>query len=233
MGDNCPESLIRGKIADFYSACSAELTSNAHPDVIRTYDVLYTMTPLRIAICSKDDNGSYCVTQTKAPATSGLNAAISLNGGSSGLTPAALQKYIAVPAVNPTTLTRRADEAALSPNVTTYRAANLPFLFRQASLPAETLCTACTRNVLTAYINFESNVPYAPGLNKSTLLSGQSALYLGVQTTCGKNFLSGAVQAAGGLSGGTFSSGAVQNVGGSQGYISAIIGVLALIASVY
>jgi hypothetical protein len=199
---SCPESLLRGKIADFYSACSVELTSNPNPDVVRTYDVLYTITPLKNAICSKDDNGSYCVTQAKLP--SGTSK--SLVAGS--------------------------DQTVLIPDMSAYRKANLPFLFLTPSLDSADLCTACTRNVLTSYINFESNVPYAPGLSKSTVLGSQSDLYNGVQNTCGKNFLSGAVQAAGGLSGGTFSSGAVQNVGGSQTFFAAGMGLLAVAVSV-
>lgn len=201
---SCPESLIRGKIADFYSACSVELTSTPNPDVVRTYDILYATIPLKNAICSKDDGGSYCVTQAKIPSGTSKN----LVAGSSGQNP-------------------------LVPDVAAYRKANLPFLFLTPSLESADLCVPCTRNVLTAYINFESNVPYAPGLSKSTLLDGQSALYTGVQNTCGKNFLSGAVQAAGGLSGGSFSSsGAIQNVGGSQSVLAVGMGLLAVAVSV-
>ncbi|KAI6118170.1 hypothetical protein F5141DRAFT_1096663 [Pisolithus sp. B1] len=74
----------------------------------------------------------------------------------------------------------------------------LVFLFLEPSTDSTTLCTSCTRSILTSFITFESNTPYAPGLNNS-------ALYNSVQSTCGTNFLSGAVQAAGGLSGGILS----------------------------
>ncbi|KAF9458698.1 hypothetical protein BDZ94DRAFT_1270026 [Collybia nuda] len=201
---SCPESLIRGKIADFYSACSVELTSSPNADVVRTYDIIYATLPLKNAICSKDDGGNYCVTQVKLPSGTSKN----LVAGSSGQSP-------------------------LVPDMAAYRKANLAFLFLTPSLEATELCTACTRNVLTSYINFESNVPYAPGLAKSTILDSQSALYTGVQNTCGKNFLSGAVQAAGGLSGGTFpSSGALHNHSGSQGILAAGMSLLAVIISV-
>jgi hypothetical protein len=84
---------------------------------------------------------------------------------------------------------------------------------------------------MTAYMDFEAKVPYAPGLGKSILLAKQPDLYQGIQNTCGQTFLSGAgVQAAGGLSGGSLPSGAVQTVAG-QGFIFASMGVLALIAS--
>ncbi|RDB17632.1 hypothetical protein Hypma_001081 [Hypsizygus marmoreus] len=205
---NCPESLIRGELTDFYAACSAELTSASNQDVIRIYDVLYTIAPLRAAACSKDDSGNYCVTQEKLP--------------TSGPAAGQLQKVLST------------GSPALIPNTTTYRSNNIPFLFLQSAASAEELCNVCTRNILSAWINFESRVPYAPGLSKSAFLSNQPDLYQSVQDTCGSTFLSGAgVQAAGGLSGGTFSSGAVQMaVGSAQGFVAAGMSILALIASV-
>ncbi|GLB44526.1 hypothetical protein LshimejAT787_1701530 [Lyophyllum shimeji] len=201
--NNCPESLIRGKLTDFYSACSAELTSNPNTDVIQKYDMLYTILPLKTAACSKDDSGNYCVTQAKLPA---------------GQTAAQIQQVLA---------------NNNAPNTDSYRTYGIPFLFLQSSLPSSDLCNVCTRNVMTSYMNFEAKVPYAPGLGKSVLLAKQPELYQGIQNTCGSTFLSGAgVQAAGGLSGGTFHSGAVQT-GAGQGFIVAAMGVLTLIASAF
>jgi hypothetical protein len=94
----------------------------------------------------------------------------------------------------------------------TYHDNNLPFLFITSNLDATKLCTTCTRNILTAYINFESNVPFGPGLSNSQILNTQPDLYAAIQTKCPSGFLSGAVQAAGGLSGGMFSSGAIPTV---------------------
>ncbi|KAF5375389.1 hypothetical protein D9615_007942 [Tricholomella constricta] len=202
---NCPDGLIRGNITNFYSACSAELTSNPNTDVISIYDILYTISPLKTAACSKDDSGNYCVTQAKLPA--------------SGQTAAEVQQVLAGP--------------SLAPNTTAFRTYNIPFFFLQSSLPSSELCNVCTRNIMTAYMNFEAKVPYAPGLGKSILLANQPELYQGIQSTCGSTFLSGAgVQAAGGLSGGTLSSGAVQNiVGAGQSFIAVGMGAIALIAS--
>jgi len=59
---------------------------------------------------------------------------------------------------------------------------------------------------MTAYINFESDIPFAYPLNDSVLLSGQLSLYNAVQSKCSANFLSGAVTAAGGLSGSSSSA---------------------------
>jgi hypothetical protein len=200
---NCPESLIRSKITNFYSACGAELTSNPNNDVIEIYDTIYAISPLTTAACSKDDSGNYCVTQAQLPASSPSSADI--------------QQVLASP-----------DHTI---NATTYSTYNIPFFFLQPSLPSDKLCNVCTRNIMTSYMNFEAKVPYAPGLAKSVLLRNQPELYTSIQTTCGSTFLSGAgVQAAGGLSGGTFSSGAIQ-IGANQGFIVASMGVLAFIAS--
>jgi len=205
---SCPESLIRGKIAEFYSACPAELTSNSNSDVVRMYNVLYAITPLKTAICSKDESGAYCAAKTKLQDSSNVAKALATSSG---------------------------DQTVLTPNMEIYRQTNLLFLFMSPSTDSTNLCTACTRSTLTAYINFESNVPYAPGMSGNTLLGGQSALYASVQTTCGPTFLSGVVKAAGGLSGGAFSSnsGAIQNIiGSSQSLIVTSMSLLALAASV-
>lgn len=55
-----------------------------------------------------------------------------------------------------------------------------------------------------------SNYPYAPGINNSLILENEPELYDSIESTCGANFLSGAVQAAGGLSSGIMSSDALQ-----------------------
>jgi uncharacterized membrane-anchored protein YitT (DUF2179 family) len=130
-------------------------------------------------------------------------------------------------------LKRRDQAAAIVPNMTTYHDTNLPFLFFSPTQDATTLCTACSRNVLTAYINFESDVPYAPGLNQSQLLDTQSALYNAIQSKCPSGFLNGAVQAAGGLSGGAFTSGAVSTVSSEyQSILALAMGVATLAVSI-
>jgi hypothetical protein len=143
--------------------------------VIKIYDVLYAITPMKTVVCSKNDTAGWCVMDAEAPSS----------------------------------LSRRAESSAVTPNIATYSQTNLPFLFLTPSLPADKLCVSCTRSVLVAYITFESQVPYAPGLSNSKLLNNQTPLYQGVVSTCGNNFLNSAgVAAAGGLKGGTLSSGA-------------------------
>jgi len=220
----CPESLIRSKIAAFYTACTPELTTGKVPDVVRLYDVIYTMLPLKTAMCSKDDSGSWCV---MAAATS-TREDDEINGES----PSLAQLLALLYTDNSGALKRRADVTAILPNMQTYHDTNLPFLFITPSLDATKLCTTCTRNVLTAYINFESNVPHGPGLSNSQILNTQPDLYSAIQTKCPSGFLSGAVQAAGGLSGGIFSSAAISTVGAEyQSILAMAMGVATLAVS--
>jgi len=198
------------------------------------YDVLYITMPLRNAVCSKDDSGKYCVTQSKpAPATSSASDGgpdKALAGGGTYMSPQAAQANLvnSGPAAN----ARRADAPALIPNTTTFRNSNLLFLFFRSDLASADLCVTCARNTLTAYINFESSVPYAPGLSASVLLSNQNTLYTAIQNTCGKSFLSGAVQAAGGLAGGKLTGGASQVAGGEvQGLLTVVTVLVSLAVS--
>ncbi|KAI0047962.1 hypothetical protein FA95DRAFT_1558491, partial [Auriscalpium vulgare] len=186
----CTDSSLRTLLGNFYAQCEPELTSAQNADVLRTYDVLYVFSPLKAAVCSKSDSGTYCATAT---GTNGTAARIADPANS-------LYTTIGGPAKRDTS------QVALIPNVTTYRDNNLVFLFLKPSLPSAELCTTCTREILAAYTSWESTVPYAPGLPSSPLLGGQSDLITGVQNTCGPSFLSGSVQAAGGLSGGVAGS---------------------------
>lgn len=171
----CPPALMRGKLTDFYAACTKELGTDFNVDVVTMYDTFYTLIPLQEAVCSKDDNGRYCVTETSK--------------GSAGNTKRELAAR--APAAG--------QQTAFVPNVTSIASSNLLFLFITPDLPSATLCTTCTKDVLGAYLGFESTMPYAPGLAQSVLLKGQVPLYQGVTNTCGSTFLGGAVQAAAGL----------------------------------
>ncbi|THH19178.1 hypothetical protein EW146_g1955 [Bondarzewia mesenterica] len=222
---SCDDSVIRGMLANFYSACPAELTSKSNSDVIRTYDVIYALTPLKEAVCSKDDSGRYCVT-TLSSIVSSSSVRVS-TGSSSSSYIESIRDNLYNP-VSSSSVARRAaeDQVALVPNVTTYRESNILFLFLDKSLSSDKLCTTCTRNVLTAYMNFETSVPYAPGINNSLLLAGQSDLYSGIQSTCGASFLQGSVQAAGGSISGGLLSAAPRSVDGKMATVTAMFGAL-------
>ncbi|PIL25822.1 hypothetical protein GSI_11575 [Ganoderma sinense ZZ0214-1] len=218
----CSESSFRSKLADFYKACTDELTSSQNKDVIRTYDVLYSLIPLKNAVCSKDDSGNYCVTSIGSTTSQSASQLASISS------------FISVSAVATTSNARRAEQvvAAVAPNATTFANNNLLFLLLQPSLSKDALCQTCTRNVITSYISFESSTPYAPGLAASVLLGGQSALYQAVQSTCGSTFLSGAVAAAAGLSGGVVGqasdSGASRTILSNSGIAGALVAAVAM-----
>jgi hypothetical protein len=228
----CPDSTVRAQLMSYYSACSAELTTSLNNDVLRNYDVLYVLTPLRQAICSKSDNGSYCVTELSSTSGSSATGSAALVTPGSGNQETLLQNLYTTTGLSGSVPSRRDTTnttAALIPNVTTYQDTNLVFLFLEPTMTATQLCTTCTRNILTPYITFESNLPYAPGLNCSLLLTGQSALYNAIISTCPSGFLSGAVQAAGGLSGGIMSSGASRPISADVSMlVSAILGAAGL-----
>jgi len=186
----CPESLIRSQIMSFYGACPNELKDNPIQAVRNMYDVLYTILPLQESICSKDDSGNDCV---NGPSTTARdfdeNDTFSI---------AKLLALLYIKTDNGA-LTRR-DEAVV-PNMDAISQNNSIFLFFKPDFSEPQLCVTCLRKVLTAYIKFEEDIPFAYGIDNSVLLSPQLPLYNAVQSKCPANFLSGAVIAAGGLAG--------------------------------
>jgi uncharacterized protein (UPF0333 family) len=190
--DSCPDATLRSLLASFAGACSAEITSNSQ--VITLYDIIYLISPMTTAMCSKGDSGSYCALSAT---TTSSSAAASASATSVTAAAENAQKYL-------TTSSGTLNNTAFTNN-------NVLFMFLTSSITSSQ-CDACTRNIMTSYINWESNVPYAPSLSNSELLSGQSSLYNAITTTCGSNFLSGVVQAAGGLGTGS-SNGSLKSMG--------------------
>lgn len=222
----CPENLIRQLIADFYVACPAELTSNSNPDVILIYDVLYALLPFRTSICSQDDSGNYCV-QGPIATTRELDED---TDGSFQMPD--LMAFLYIKKTGNAALRRRDETTTFLPNLTTFENTNLLFDYFTPDLNASQLCVTCARLVLTAYIQTESDCPYAPGLNNSQLLGNQSALFSAVQAKCPADFLSGAVAAAGGLSGGSLDSSAIPTYGAEYRRIIALVMGAATLISV-
>lgn len=172
---------MRAQLASFYQACPEEVLTNE--DVKKIYDTLYTIVPLKDAMCAKDEiTNNYCMTQT--------SKAVAAVEASSGLNVEQMQRYLA---------------PSGTLNFTAFSVVNLPFLFLTPSLDSEALCTTCTRNILSSYISWENDIMYAPGLSQSVLLGKQNELIRAIKESCGPNFLLGAVQAAGGISGDTIS----------------------------
>lgn len=194
---------------------------------------MYAMVPLSQAICSKDDNGDYCAANLSNASTTGT---VALVDSAQSQKQALLRQYLYSASDTTAPAARRdlsnTNITALVPNVTTYQSTNLVFLFLDASSTSSQLCTTCTRNIMTPYITFESNCPYGPSISQSLLFAGQTNLYNNITSKCGSNFLSGAVQAAGGLSSGLL-SGAAPQIDGQElsAAVSAILGVAALLAA--
>jgi hypothetical protein len=200
----CNAGALRSALSKFAVACNEELTTKKNDDVIRTYDVLYSVQPLKEAICAKDDDGSWCLPKVTANIADADKSAIQ------------------------STLSKRAP--AVSPNVGTYCSTNLAFLFVKPSWSEANLCTTCTKNILTSYINFESTLPYAPGLDSSALLCGQTELYQGITNTCGASFLQSQVQAAGGIASGIGGDSKAANAAGRSSGV-AISGVVVVMSA--
>lgn len=232
---SCDDQTLRELLSQFYSGCTPELTSNPNPDVIRTYDVLYALTPFKAALCTKDSNGAYCATEATSSASSATNNQVDIVVPSGGDSPASsLKKYL----WSATTGLKRATAdttAALIPNVTTYKDSNLLFFFLKPDTPSAQLCTTCARSVLLSYIQFQTSVPYAPGLGVSPLMGGQGDLYSAMTKTCGATFFTGGVSAVGGIASGMLgSSGAksaasrTQIIGGTAALLAGAVGFVGL-----
>jgi hypothetical protein len=182
------------------------------------YEVFYSILPLQQSICSKDDSGNYCV---KGPSTTTRDFDEDDSFSISDILALLYTK------TDNGALTRR-DEATV-PNMAAISANNSMFLFFTPNLSSAQLCVTCLRLIMTAYINFESDIPFAYPLSNSILLSGQLALYTAVQSNCPANFLSGAVTAAGGLSGSS-SSAIPTYSAGYQRIIALVVGAVTMIS---
>lgn len=253
----CSDGTIRSWLSNFYSSCSAELTSTASyaSQVRELYDILYVVNPLQGAVCAIDSaNQEYCVNQIianerNATATASASASASASAvanntllnlavGDSTWSPvsfAADHLYITLDIAGSLTkrmlnlLSSRQNQAqnfatVITPNATTYRNTNLPFLFLQPDMSSSALCTPCTREVMVAYIKWESKQPYALGLSQSPILGGQSALWNAINSTCGTAYVNAITSEVG-----TFSTSST--TGGAMGMIIPS-GLAVLVASV-
>lgn len=190
------------------------------------------MTPFKQAMCTKDESGKYCAAQATSPSAAS-NANVDVALGSSSSSVSSLKNYLWSTAIKKRAA---AQTPVIAINETTFRASNLLFFFLKPDTPSAQLCTTCARSVMMSFITFETNVPYAPGLAQSPLMGGQGDLYNGMTSTCGKSFFSGAVQAAGGISGGLTSAinAAPRSVGQSfNGVIGAVMGTLLVAGATY
>jgi hypothetical protein len=217
------------------------------------YDILYVINPLKGAVCAINSaDQEYCVNELRAiekASTANSTAASNSTGAanntllsnfalSDDFSPvqfAADNLYIAIS--TSVSLTKRMlnmisrQEAAaqnhfatiITPNTTTYRTTNLPFLFLQPTMAQASLCTPCTREVMVSYIKWESKQPYALGLSQSPILGGQSKLWNAINSTCGAAFVNAITAEVG-----TFSTTAGTSIGAGVGQMQlpAMVGIL-------
>ncbi|EAL20062.1 hypothetical protein CNBF3880 [Cryptococcus deneoformans B-3501A] len=131
-----------------------------------------------------------------------------------------------------TVLSRRAAQSVnmatiITPNVTTYKNTNLPFLFLQSSMDSSALCTPCTREVMVAYIKWETQMPYALGLRQSPILGGQSALWSAINSTCGTAYVNAITSEVGStLSSSNGSSSGAESLFVGQGGLSGLTAIV-------
>jgi len=185
----CSPSMLRSKLTNFKDACGAELTgSNPNDVVIRDYDTMYTLSPFKAAICSKNpSNQAYCVLNTSSSGNSKRGVALSSD-----------VMYARDHLANAYVSRKRGStQSVLVPNVDTYRNTNLLYLFVSPDMNTGELCTDCTEEIMTKYVAWESAVPYALGLANSPMLGGQSQLWAAIQDKCPANFLTEISNAAG------------------------------------
>ena len=57
------------------------------------------------------------------------------------------------------------EEADLKANSTSYAATNIALLLLEPSMPASILSGSCTQNIMTAYADYEGQVPFAAAIN--------------------------------------------------------------------
>ncbi|WVN87984.1 uncharacterized protein L203_103181 [Cryptococcus depauperatus CBS 7841] len=224
-------------------------------DVRELYDILYVINPLKGAVCSIDSaSQEYCVHEIvsaeAASSNSTGNSTTSGNGTTllssfaagdyfSPIQVAAANLYIEV-SVSASGLKKRFLDsvfarrdpaqsvmaAIITPNATTYKTTNLPFLFLQSSMHSKALCTPCTKEVMVSYIKWETQVPYALGLKQSPILGGQSELWSAINNTCGASYINAINSQVGSLISNSSSAGESVFVGQSG-----VAGMTALIGA--
>ncbi|CCA77724.1 hypothetical protein PIIN_08972 [Serendipita indica DSM 11827] len=194
----CDESKIRMKLAEFYTQCQADLLgtngdgTNGNKDIINTYDVLYLLVPLKNAICSRDTDGKFCVNKMSPSTSTSASATGTASGSassSSATTPARryIEPYIVArgPEDNTNSTSGQLTLGGLGGQSDQMRNDGLPYLFMTTNTTDAELCTHCTAEVVGAYIAFENVTPYALGLTRSPILSGQAALWQRLKTCNG------------------------------------------------
>ncbi|UZJ51260.1 hypothetical protein CBS101457_000580 [Exobasidium rhododendri] len=181
----CDSDLIRTYLSQFWTACDTEIRAK-NVGVQDVYDVLYLINPFHEAVCTKDDSNNYCV----------LNIATDTASKAADNTTTSRRSLFTND--DHSNLKRQdASETASAIEGSSLSSTNIAFLFLQTTSAKSVLCSSCSKNILAAYISFETSIPYAIGLANSDILKGQSALYSTMKSTCGDDFTTSINEAAG------------------------------------
>jgi hypothetical protein len=81
-------------------------------------------------------------------------------------------------------------------NLQSWSSSHIHYLFINADETPEQLCTACTKQVLTAYVSYENVLPFPMGMSSSVLLKDQKALWSAITAKCPADFTQGILSAA-------------------------------------
>ncbi|EPQ28898.1 uncharacterized protein PFL1_03699 [Pseudozyma flocculosa PF-1] len=179
--NSCDADLIRSYLDSFWQSCHSDIQQRK-PKIGDYYDNLYMITPLRNAICSTDSTGGYCLkTIAKAASSTSIVSKRSLVADAdSGLLP--LERRQSSNAQIDDLADSVAEETAAASITNT----NTAFLYLSEKTPKSILCSDCSQNILAAYIEFETAIPYGIGLQNSDKLKVQSSIFQAYVNTCGR-----------------------------------------------
>ncbi|WFD18655.1 hypothetical protein MCAP1_000862 [Malassezia caprae] len=186
--DGCDRPLVRQFIAQFWDQCTDELEAR-QDQIVQLYEYLYIFIPFRDAICSKNEQGDYCLAD--------LAPSMANDAGSD-----MVQVYRrGVPDIDANDVESDAYWERVMPSIprASKLAAKVPslpqlqpqqvFFFLSGSSSKETLCTECARHVLASYIHFELSAPYALGIDSSQVLQSQQAIFEQAKRVCDDHFV--------------------------------------------
>ncbi|CAE6471448.1 unnamed protein product [Rhizoctonia solani] len=150
----CSTANIPSLLAEFSDACSSDFASNKI--VATQYDVWYTLTPYKTALCVKDGD-EFCLLKAAKGSSSSQN------------TRRSNAAYAAGHLANPVT---KRDQTVLTSNIDTFRKSHLLYQFASTDIDAESLCTNCTQIVTAEYVKYRTANAYALAASQESLFGG-------------------------------------------------------------
>ena len=186
--DGCDRTLVHQFIAQFWDQCADELEAR-QDQVVQLYEYLYIFIPFRDAICSRNQQGDYCLSAL-APSMAGdadTDMVQLYRRGVPDVDANDVESDAYWERVLPS-IPRASTLAAKAPDLPTLQPQQV-FFFLSGSSPKDTLCTECAHHVLASYIRFELSAPFALGLDSSPVLQSQQAIYEQAKKVCGASFV--------------------------------------------